>query len=126
MTGAGSGRASVYYELLDYPTLLELAKWIVAGGRGMVTSMATRKVTITLDEAQVASIGELVSSGKAENVSQFVRHAVGVSLADVAGWGAMLALALEQTGGPLTRKERVWADSVLSNQRKQKRKRKAA
>jgi Arc/MetJ-type ribon-helix-helix transcriptional regulator len=88
--------------------------------------MATTKVTITLDDEQVAAIRGLVSSGKAENVSQFVRHAVGVSLADVAGWGAMLAGALEQTGGPLTRREREWADSVLRSPEKRKRKRKAA
>ena len=88
--------------------------------------MATTKVTITLDDAQLASIHGLVSSGKAENVSQFVRHAVGVSLADVAGWGAMLALALEETGGPLTKKERVWADRILSVGRRRKPRRKAA
>jgi len=92
----------------------------------MAFGMATTKVTITLDDAQLTSIRELVASGKAEGVSQFVRHAVGVSLADVAGWGTMLALALDQTGGPLTHKERDWADSILSNGRKPKRKRKAA
>jgi len=88
--------------------------------------MATTKVTVTLDDEQVALIRGLVSSGKAENVSQFVRHAVGVSLADVAGWGAMLALALDQTGGPLTRREREWADSVLRSSERRKRKGKAA
>jgi Arc/MetJ-type ribon-helix-helix transcriptional regulator len=88
--------------------------------------MATVKVTITLEKAQLASIRDVVSSGKAENVSRFIRHAVGVSLADMAGWGSMLALALEQTGGPLTRKERAWADSILAVGRKQKRRRKAA
>ena len=94
----------------------------------MAIGMATTKVTITLDDEQLASIRGLVASGKAENISQFVRHAVGVSLADVAGWGAMLALALEETGGPLTRKERAWADRILSveRRRKHKHKRKAA
>jgi Arc/MetJ-type ribon-helix-helix transcriptional regulator len=75
--------------------------------------MATKKVTITLDEKQLANIQALVSSGKAESVSGFVQHAVTVSLADVAGWGAMLGLALAETGGPLTREERAWADSIL-------------
>jgi hypothetical protein len=46
-------------------------------------------------------------------VSGFLKHAVSVSLADVAGWGAMLGAALEQTGGALTAKERAWADSIL-------------
>jgi hypothetical protein len=51
---------------------------------------------------------------------------VDVSLADVAGWGAMLGLALEQTGGRLSAKEPAWADSVLRSRPQHKRKRKAA
>jgi hypothetical protein len=93
---------------------------------GMVVGMATRKVTITLDERQLEAIRALIASGKAESISGFVQHAVGVSLADVAGWGAVLGLALEQTGGPLTAKERAWADSVLDPRRKQRRRRGAA
>ena len=88
--------------------------------------MATKKVTVTLEDDQLASIQQLVASGKAANVSAFVKHAVAVSLADVAGWGAMLGLALQRTGGPLTRKERGWADSVLQPPHKARRKRKAA
>ena len=88
--------------------------------------MATAKVTITLEDEQLAAIRQLVVSGKAESVSAFVKHAVTVSLADVAGWGAMLGLALEQTGGPLSAKERAWADAVLRARPRQKRKRKAA
>jgi len=88
--------------------------------------MATTKVTITIDDEQLAAIRELVASGKAENVSQFVKHAVGVSLSDVAGWGAVLRSALEQTGGPLTRKERMWADSLLRGKRGRGRDRRAA
>jgi Arc/MetJ-type ribon-helix-helix transcriptional regulator len=91
----------------------------------MVFGMATSKVTITLEKEQLAAIRELVASGRAESVSGFVKHAVTVSLADVAGWGAMLGLALEQTGGPLTAQERAWADSVLKTP-KPKRKRRAA
>jgi len=87
--------------------------------------MATAKVTITLDEEDLAAVRRLVSAGKAKNVSAFVQHAVEVSLADVSGWGAMLALALNETGGPLTASERAWADSVLKGPRP-KRKRKAA
>ena len=88
--------------------------------------MATTKVTITLDDDQLASIRRLVSSGKAENVSSFVKHAVAVSLADVAGWGAMLAQGLEQTGGPLTREERAWANSILTSGSRRKPRGKAA
>ncbi len=79
----------------------------------MVTGMATRKVTITLDQAQLARIQALVQAGSAASVSGFVQHAVTVALDDVAGWGAMLAEALRETGGPLTDDERAWADGIL-------------
>ena len=92
----------------------------------MVIGMATTKVTITLDNEQLASVRRLVSQGKAANVSSFIQHAVAVSLSDVAGWGAMLGLALQRTGGPLTAKERVWADTVLGVVQQQRRKRTAA
>lgn len=75
--------------------------------------MATRKVTITLDQAQLARIQALVQAGSAASVSGFVQHAVTVALDDVAGWGAMLAEALRETGGPLTDDERAWADGIL-------------
>jgi Arc/MetJ-type ribon-helix-helix transcriptional regulator len=80
---------------------------------GMVVGMATRKVTITLDEAQLNQIRSLVQGGTAASVSGFVQHAVAVALDDVAGWGAMLAEALRATGGELSDKERAWADEVL-------------
>ncbi len=79
----------------------------------MVTGMATRKVTITLDQAQLARIQALVQAGSAASVSGFVQHAVSVALDDVAGWGAMLAEALRETGGPMTDDERAWADGIL-------------
>ncbi|MCG8557989.1 MAG: ribbon-helix-helix domain-containing protein [Proteobacteria bacterium] len=88
--------------------------------------MATTKVTVTLDDQQLEAIRKLVASGKAQNVSSFVRHAVGVSLMDVAGWGRLLARALEQSGGPLTKKERAWADSVLETGPRRRRRRKVA
>jgi hypothetical protein len=46
-------------------------------------------------------------------VSDFVQQAVRGSLNDVAGWAAVLAEALEDTGGPLTAEEVQWADDVL-------------
>jgi hypothetical protein len=55
----------------------------------------------------------LVQVGRAPSVSGFVQHAVAVALDDVAGWGAMLAEALRQTGGALSDEERAWADDVL-------------
>ena len=79
----------------------------------MVSGMATRKVTVTLQTGQVERIKALVESGRAASVSGFVQHAVGVALDDVAGWAATLARALEESGGPLTAEERAWADDVL-------------
>jgi Arc/MetJ-type ribon-helix-helix transcriptional regulator len=86
----------------------------------MVIGMATRKVTVTLDEAQVEQIRKLVDAGSAASVSGFVQHAVGVALDDVAGWGALLAEALQATGGPLTADERAWADEVLGTKRRRR------
>lgn len=81
----------------------------------MVIGMATRKVTVTLGEAQVEQIRALVDAGSAASISGFVQHAVSVALDDVAGWGAMLADALRETGGPLTDDERAWADGLLGS-----------
>ena len=80
----------------------------------MVIGMATRKITVTLGEDQVKEIRALVAAGQAANVSAFVQHAVGVALHDAAGWQEMLQDALRQTGGPLTKSERAWADALLS------------
>ncbi|HLI36854.1 MAG TPA: hypothetical protein VKV80_05860 [Streptosporangiaceae bacterium] len=75
--------------------------------------MASKKVTVTLDEVQLDRIRALVAAGAAPSVSGFVQHAVGVALDDVAGWGALLAEALRDTGGALSDDERAWADEVL-------------
>ncbi|MBO0893340.1 MAG: hypothetical protein J2O39_03100, partial [Acidimicrobiales bacterium] len=63
-------------------------------------------MTITIDESQLERIRALVAAGTTSSVSGFVQHAVGVALDDVAGWGAMLADALSDTGGELSRDER--------------------
>lgn len=81
----------------------------------MVTGMATRKVTITLDEDQLDRVRSLVAAGKAPSVSGFVQHAVGVALDDVAGWGTLLAEALDATGGALSADEQEWADEILGD-----------
>ena len=87
----------------------------------MVTGMASRKITITLDEEQVEQIRTLVHAGRAASVSGFVQHAVGVALDDVAGWGAMLARALAETGGPMSADEQAWADTVLGVRKRRRR-----
>ena len=81
---------------------------------GMVIGMATAKITITLQDGQVEEIRALVAAGEAASVSGFVQHAVGVALHDAAGWRELLEAAIAQTGGPLTKKERAWADALLS------------
>lgn len=86
----------------------------------MVIGMATRKVTVTLDEGQVEQIRKLVDAGSAASISGFVQHAVSVALDDVAGWGALLAEALRDTGGPLTDDERAWADELLGNRHRRR------
>src|SRR5262249_53591685 len=68
--------------------------------RGMVFSMATTKITITLEDSQVEEIRALVGAGQASSVSGFVQHAVKIALFDAAGWKEMLDDALRQTGGP--------------------------
>ena len=86
----------------------------------MVIGMATRKVTVTLDAAQLDLIRNLVDAGSTPSVSGFVQHAVSVALDDVAGWGALLAEALRETGGRLTDDERAWADELLGNRRRRR------
>ena len=76
--------------------------------------MATKETTITLHDDQVDAIRALVTAGQTPNISKFVHHAVRVSLFDAAGWRETLDEALQQTGGPLTKKERAWADAILS------------
>ena len=83
--------------------------------------MASKKITITLDDSQVEQIRSLVATGRAASISGFVQHAVGVALDDVAGWGAMLAQALAVTGGPLSPDERAWADDALGVPRRRRR-----
>ena len=87
----------------------------------MVTGMASRKITITVDEERVLQIRNLVNAGRAASVSGFVQHAVGVALDDVAGWGAMLAQALDDTGGPMSADERAWADTALGVPKRRRR-----
>jgi Arc/MetJ-type ribon-helix-helix transcriptional regulator len=79
----------------------------------MVVGMATKKVTITLEAEQVQQVRTLVEAGRAASVSGFIQHAVAVALDDVAGWGAMLAQALDDSGGPMSAEERAWADTAL-------------
>lgn len=77
--------------------------------------MATRKITITLQDNQIEETRVLVSAGQAANVSALVKHAVGVALFDAAGWREMPEDSFRQAGGPLTQNERARADAILSS-----------
>lgn len=93
---------------------------------GMVIGMATTKITITLEDEQLKEIRSLVAAGRAANTSAFVKHAVRVAISDAAGWREMLKDALDETGGPLTKKERAWADGILAPRPRAAKKGKAA
>ena len=70
--------------------------------------------------AELDRIRKLVDAGSASSVSGFVQHAVAVAIDDVAGWGALLAEALRESGGPLTDEERAWADDLLGTRRRRR------
>lgn len=79
----------------------------------MVSGMATTKITITLPDDQIEQIRALVDAGVVGSISAFVKHSVGIGLSDAAAWKDMLEEGLRQTGGPLTKQERNWADEIL-------------
>jgi Arc/MetJ-type ribon-helix-helix transcriptional regulator len=89
--------------------------------RGMVLGMATSKITITLPDEQIEEIRKLVRSGKAANVSAFVKRAVHMALQDAKSFREMLDEALEQTGGPPTAEELAWVKSIAGPKRPQSR-----
>ena len=97
----------------------ERLNWPIS--HGMVIGMATTKVTITLADDQLDEVRRMVQAGKATSVSAFVKRAVGTALDDAAGWKELLEDALRQTGGPLTSRERAWADGVLERPRRPRR-----
>lgn len=87
----------------------------------MVSGMATTKITVTITEAQLDAIRKLVGQNAATSVSGFVQRAVDVALQDASGWDAMLKASLEETGGPLTKEERAWADELMGGKQSKRR-----
>jgi Arc/MetJ-type ribon-helix-helix transcriptional regulator len=86
----------------------------------MVIGMATTKITITVQNDELEEVRALVAAGRSPSVSAFVQHSVRIALSDAAGWREMLEGALQETGGPLTKRERIWADAILSPRRQKK------
>jgi len=72
--------------------------------------MATKEITVLLEDTQLKAIRKL----RAGNVSQFVQHSVRIALFDAAEWREMLKDALRETGGRLAPNERAWADRILT------------
>jgi Arc/MetJ-type ribon-helix-helix transcriptional regulator len=79
----------------------------------MVNGMASTKITITLPDRQLEEIRKRVAARDSPSVSGFIQRAVQKSLENAAAYSAMLDEALEETGGPLTPKERAWARRML-------------
>jgi Arc/MetJ-type ribon-helix-helix transcriptional regulator len=94
--------------------------------RGMVTGMATTKVTITLPNSQLNEIQKRVAAQETPSVSAFIQQAVQKSLENAAAFRAMVDEGLKATGGPLKSKERVWAKRMLSARRRRDKPGKAA
>ena len=92
----------------------------------MVFGMATtQKITVTLPSEQIKRIRALVKTRETDNISAYVKHAVQMALDDEAEWDRWLEQALLETGGPLTKKEIEWADSILLGTRRKKKARRS-
>jgi hypothetical protein len=86
---------------------------VPSGGQHPVTAADGLGRGALLQPAGLPARGAPGPEGRLAAPRVFVQHAVGVALDDVAGWGAMLADALGDTGGELSAQERRWADEVL-------------
>ena len=78
----------------------------------MVNSMATRKITITVEENDLARIREMVQAGTVKSVSGFVQRAVTRSLDADRLLDEYLAAVVAE-GGPLTESETAWLDALF-------------
>ncbi len=78
----------------------------------MVNSMATRKITITVEEPDLERIREMVKAGTVKSVSGFVQQAVTRCLDADRLLNDYLAAVIAQ-GGPLTESESGWLDDLF-------------
>jgi len=85
---------------------------------GTVFGLATTKVTITLPDSQLDEIRNRVAAQESASISGFIQHAVQKSLQNSVEFREMADLALKETGGPLTPKERAWARKMLTQQKR--------
>ena len=86
-------------------------------GTGMMDGMTKAKIAVTLPPDLVARARRAVRNGEAESVSAYVTMALQekAKLDDLA---EMLERMLEESGGPLTERERRTADQALGVRRK--------
>ena len=78
----------------------------------MVNGMATRKITITVEEADLERIRAMVKAGSEKSVSGFVQKAVTRSLDADRLLDEYLAAVIAE-GGPLTKTETSWLDGLF-------------
>ncbi len=88
--------------------------------RGILRGMTAAKIAISLPEPLVAHARNEVRQGRAASVSAYVASAV-AKQAESDDLTAMLDAMLMASGGPMTRRERAWADGVLGLKGRRKR-----
>jgi hypothetical protein len=76
--------------------------------------MAAKKITITLADRQIAEIQKLIAVQHSTSFSAFIQQAVQRALENAVEFRAMVAEAVDKSGGPLKRKERAWARRMLT------------
>jgi len=76
--------------------------------------MTAAKIAISLPESLLAHVRNAVRRGRAASVSAYVANAV-AKQAENDDLDAILDAMLAASGGPMTRRERAWADRVLAN-----------
>ena len=98
-----------------------LEGFVVTAGEGLPEGPRWFPRDMPTDQPFEVMIAEFIREKILRSTFDEVPHAVGVALDDVAGWGAMLAQALAETGGPLSADERAWADDALGVPRRRRR-----
>jgi Arc/MetJ-type ribon-helix-helix transcriptional regulator len=86
----------------------------------MIAGMTMSKVAVSLPEELVIQARRAVAQGRSESVSAYVASALAekVKLDELS---SLLKEMLAETGGPLTAKERRFADEALGGRRKRRR-----
>ncbi len=79
---------------------------------GMISGMTTTKIAVSLPAELVEHAQRAVAEGRATSVSAYVAHALEES-AKLDDLASLLDDMLDETGGPLTTKERKAADRAL-------------